>query len=113
MDPLTDSSKDTTSYTMEVCGTIAVLAIYVMTQEVYSWNTSTMEHIYDSESALNRIWNQEQDGVFDQSWPGADAILVARQLLASAGLTKIPPMWVQGHADKRAPPFIAHEKINM
>jgi hypothetical protein len=48
---------------------------------VPSWNESTIEHIYDSESALNCIWNQEQDGVFDQSRTDADAILVVRQLL--------------------------------
>jgi hypothetical protein len=35
----------------------------------------TIEHVYDSESALNGTGNKEKDGVFDQSRPNADAIL--------------------------------------
>jgi hypothetical protein len=70
--------EDTTSYRTEVCGTIAVLAVYGMTQSVDKWNASTIEHVCDSESALDHIWNKEKDGIFDQSRPDAYAITAVR-----------------------------------
>jgi hypothetical protein len=72
--PTDGSIEDTASYRAEVCGTIAVISVYSMIQSVYSWKSANIEHVCDSESALNRIWNKEKDGVFDQSKPDADAL---------------------------------------
>jgi hypothetical protein len=78
-----------------------VLAVYGMIHSVYNWNTSTIEHISNRESALNHIWNKEKDGVFDKSRPNADARLATRKLLTSTRQTHVSPKWVRGHADKR------------
>jgi hypothetical protein len=105
--------KDTTSYRTEVCGKIAVLTIYGMIQSMYNWNAATIEHVCDSESALNRIWNKSKDGVFNQSRPDADSIPAVRVLLSSTKPTHISPKSVCGHADKRGPPYTLQEEINM
>jgi hypothetical protein len=105
--------EDTTSYRTEVCSTIAILAVYGMVQSVYNWNAATIEHVFDSESALNHIWNKEKDVVFDQYRPDADAITAARVLLSSTKHTHISPKWVRGHADKMGPPYTLQEEINM
>jgi hypothetical protein len=84
-----------------------------MIQSVYKWHTSTIEHVCDSESALDRIWNKEKDGIFDQSRPDADAMTVKRLLLSNTKHTIISPLWVRGHTDKRGPPYTLQEKINM
>jgi hypothetical protein len=44
-----------------------VLAVYGMVQSVHKWNTSNIEHVCYSVSALDRIWNNEKDGIFSQS----------------------------------------------
>jgi hypothetical protein len=53
--PTDGNIKDTTSYRTEVCSTLTVLVVYGMIQAVYSWNASNIEHVCDSESALNRV----------------------------------------------------------
>jgi hypothetical protein len=83
----------TTSYRTEVYGTIAVLVVYGMIQSVYNWNAATIEHVWDSESALNRIWNKEKDGIFEQLRPASEAITAARVLLLSMKHTNISPKW--------------------
>jgi hypothetical protein len=98
---------------MEVAGTIAILTIYNMIVKLYNWKASETEHVCDIESAINRIWNLEPDGVFDQSRPDTDVILVAKDQLQKARHTKIVPTWVRGNADKRGPLYTDQEHINM
>jgi hypothetical protein len=106
--------QETTSYQTEVLGTIAILIIYNMIVKVYNWKAKEIEHVCDSKSALDRIWNIEPDGVFDQSRPYADVILlVAKVQLQKAKNAKIVPTWVRGHANKRGQPYTNQEKINM
>jgi hypothetical protein len=105
--------EDTTSYRTDFCGTITVLAVYGMIHSVYTWNAATIEHVCDSESALNHIWNKEKDGVLNQYRPDAGAITAARVLLSSMKHTNISPKWVRGHADKIGPPYTIQEEINM
>jgi hypothetical protein len=105
--------EDTTSYRTEVWGKIAVLAVHCMIQSVYKWNASTIEHVCDSDSTLERIWNKEKDGIFDQSRPDADAITAAGLLLSTTKHITISPLWVRGHADKRGPSYALQEEINM
>jgi hypothetical protein len=105
--------QDITSYRTEVSGTIAIQAIYNMIVKVYNWKAKYIEHVCDSESVLDRIWTVEPDGVFDQSLPDADVILVAKSQLQKAHHTKITPTWVRGHADKRGTPYTDQEDINM
>jgi hypothetical protein len=93
-------------------GTIAILAIYNMIVKVYNWKPKEIEHVCDSESALDRIWNLEPDGVFDQSRPSY-VILVAKDQLQKAHHANITPTWVRGHVDKRGPPYTDQEDINM
>jgi hypothetical protein len=80
-----------------------------MIVKVYNWKVKEFEHICDSESALDRIWNAEPNGVFDQSSPDADVILVAKVQLQKAKHTKIVPTWVRGHADEQPPPYTNQE----
>jgi hypothetical protein len=94
---------------MEVSSTIAIITIYNMIVKLYNWKAKEIEHVSDSESALDRIWNIEPDGVFDQSRPDADIILMAKVQLQKAKHTKIVPTWVRGHADKRGPPYTDQE----
>jgi hypothetical protein len=89
--------QDTTSYRMEVSCTIAILAIYVC----------------DSESGLDRIWSSEPGGVFDQSRPDADVILVAKEQLQKEIHIKIVPTWVREQTDNRGPPYTDQEHINI
>jgi hypothetical protein len=105
--------EDTTSYRTEVCGTITVLTVYGMIQLVYKWNAAMIEHVCDIESALDRISNNEKDGVFDHSRPDADSITAARLLLSAMKHTSVLPRWVRGHADKRGPSYKLQEEINM
>jgi hypothetical protein len=88
--------QDTTSYWTEVSGTISILTIYKMIVKVYNWKSKEIEHVCDSKSAL-------ENGVFDQSRPDTDVILVAKDQLQKAKHTKIVPTWVTGHADERPP----------
>jgi hypothetical protein len=111
--PSYDRIENTTSYRTEFYGTIAVLTVYGMIQSVYKWQASTIEHVCDSESALDRIWNKEKDCVFDPSRPDADAITVAKLLLYNTKHTIISPLWVRGHADKRGLRYTLQEEINM
>jgi hypothetical protein len=84
-----------------------------MIVKVYNWKAKEIEHVCDSESALDRIWNVEPNGVFDKSRSDADVILVAKVQLQKAKHTKIVPTWVRGHADKRAPPYNDQKQIYM
>jgi hypothetical protein len=103
----------TTSYRTKVSGTIAILAIYNMMVKVYNWKAKEIEHACDSESVLDRIWNTEPDGVFEQSLPDSDIILVEKALINKAKHTKIIQTWVRGKADKRGPPYTDQEDFNM
>jgi hypothetical protein len=89
-----------------------VLAVYGMIQSVYKWNDSTtIEQVCDSESALNRIWSKEKYGIFDQSRPYADAAAIL--LLSTTNRTIIYPLWVRGNADERGPSYTLQEEIDM
>jgi hypothetical protein len=59
--------QDTPSYITEVCGTISILKTYILIVKVYNWRAKEIEHVCDSESALDKIWKTEPDGVFNQS----------------------------------------------
>jgi hypothetical protein len=83
-----------------------------MIQYFYNWKSARIEHVCNSESALNRIWNKEKYGVFDQSIPDADDITAARTLLSAIKNTQVSPQWVQGHADKRGQPYKPQEETN-
>jgi hypothetical protein len=65
--PTDGTIQDMISYQTEVSGTIAILTIYNMTVKVYNWKAKETEHVCDTKSALDRIWNLEPDGIFDQS----------------------------------------------
>jgi hypothetical protein len=95
--------EDTTSYRTEVCVTIAVLDIYGMMQSLYKWHASTVEHVCDSESALDCIWNKDKEVIFDQSITDADAITAARLPLSNTKQRIISPRWVKVNAGKRGP----------
>jgi hypothetical protein len=85
-----------------------------MIVKVYNWKAKEIEHVCDSESALDSIWNLEPDGFFDQSRSDADVILVAKEQLQKAMHTKNVPTWVRGHANKwDPPPYTDEEHINM
>jgi hypothetical protein len=105
--------QDKKSYRAEVSGTIVMLEIYNMIVKVYNWKAKYIEHVCGSESALDRIWNMEPDGLFDQYRPDSDVILVVKAQLQKAHHTKITPTSVRGHADKRGPTYTDQEYINM
>jgi hypothetical protein len=94
-------------------GTIAIFTMYNMIVQVYNWKAKEIEHVCNTESALDRVWNIEPDGVFDQSMPDAYVILVTKFQLQTAKHTKIVPTWVRGHADKQGAPYTNQEQINM
>jgi hypothetical protein len=84
-----------------------------MIQSAYNWNAATIEHVYNSESALNCIWNKDKDGIFDQSRPDTNTITAARVPLSSTKHTNIYSKWVRGNACRRGPPYTLEEEINM
>jgi hypothetical protein len=62
---------------------------------------------------MDRSWNKEKDGIFNQSRPDADAIMVVRLLLSTTNHAIISSLWVRGRADKRGPPYTLQKEINM
>jgi hypothetical protein len=80
---------------------------------VYNWKAKEIKHICDRELALHRVWNVEPDGIFDESRPDADVILMEKVQLQKAKHTKIVPTWVRGHTNKRDTPYTDQEQINM
>jgi hypothetical protein len=111
--PTNGRIQDKTSYRTEVSGTIAILKIYNIIVKVNDCKAKKIKHVCDSESAIDRIWNVEPDGFFDQSRPHADVILVAKVQVQKVKHTKSVPTWVRGHADKRGTPYTDQEQINM
>jgi hypothetical protein len=50
--PTDGRNQDTTSYRTELSGTIAILAIYNMTVNVYNWKAKEIEHVYGTRNQM-------------------------------------------------------------
>jgi hypothetical protein len=106
--------EDVSSYRADICGNIAAFTIITLIRKVYGFSPPTIEHVCDNKSAITATWKYENISVFDKTKLDADVAKVARNSIAALQpFSTIKPFWVEGHADKRGPPFSLQEGLNI
>jgi hypothetical protein len=76
----------------------------------YGFCPPIIQHVCDNKSAISATWKDENISVFYKTKPDADVAKVAR--LAISDIQKhsqVHAFWVEGHVDKRGPPFSPQE----
>jgi hypothetical protein len=106
--------EDLSSYRAEVCSNIATFTILTLIRQVYGFSPRKIEPVCDNQLAITATWKDENISVFDKTKPDADAAKAARNAIADLqNFSTFKPYWVEGHADKRGPPFSLQEDLNI
>jgi hypothetical protein len=73
-----------------------------------------IQDVCDNKSASSATWKDENASVFDNTKPDADIAKVARLAISDIQQhSQVQAFWVEGRADKRAPPFSPQEDLNI
>jgi hypothetical protein len=106
--------NDVSSYQADICGNVATFAVFTLIHQVYGCSPPNIEHVCDNQSSITATWKDENISVFEKSKPDADVAKVDRSSIADIRqYSIIKLLWVQGHSDKRGPPYSLEEELNI
>jgi hypothetical protein len=106
--------EDVSLYRADICGNIATFAIVTLIRKVYGFSPPSIEHACDNKSAITATQKDDNSSVFDKTKPDSDLAKVAQNAIADLQpVYTVKPFWVEGHTEKRGPPFSPQEELNI
>jgi hypothetical protein len=106
--------EDVSSYRAYIWGSISTSTVFNLIRKVHGFSPPTVKHICDNQSAISATCKYENISVFENTKPNSDVAKVARNSISDLQLhSNVKSYWLEGHADKRGPPFSPQVELNI